>query len=528
MALFFSFFVTLIAVAISNFLARLVPKISGTYINVLVGIIIAWIPLTNRLILTLNSDVFMLTILAPLLFFEAQRTPMLMVRKRLKSILGTAGFLAIVSAIIATVILHSLFALTLPIALIIIAICTPTDATALESVISGRVFPSTTKTALSMESLFNDAAGLILLQAALLWQQTDHLGLLANFGKLIWSAGGGAIVGALLAMILALSRQYIVRSNANVISSQNLMYILTPLIIYLIAEAIDVSGIIAVVTAGLIHNSEASRTRFAAPRQMHLGIQTINFMDEILNGFVFVILGLNLERIFVANFTKATSSYAWLLIGAVGYLSLLICRWLYARFLIGDRSNRTATLFALGGVHGTVTLAMTFSIASEKLGSGVFSQIVLIETVVIILSMLVPTLIFHYWLPVDLDEHNRNQQTAKLRHEMVLVGIKQVKSMSLPKDVCNLVIYDIKDQDQHNGMRSFISQWKDASTQKEVLNTLKSVEQRRALMQAFNAERDYLYDLARRHVANSTVIYDLYSEILLAESLVLDPRNQLI
>ena len=81
MSLFVSFFVLLIAVAVSNILARLVPKISRTYINVLMGIVVAAIPFTNHLVLTLNSDVFMLIILAPLLFFEAQRTPILMVRK---------------------------------------------------------------------------------------------------------------------------------------------------------------------------------------------------------------------------------------------------------------------------------------------------------------------------------------------------------------------------------------------------------------------------------------------------------------
>ncbi|MFC6260049.1 cation:proton antiporter [Levilactobacillus fujinensis] len=528
MSLFVSFFVLLIAVAVSNILARLVPKISRTYINVLMGIVVAAIPFTNHLVLTLNSDVFMLIILAPLLFFEAQRTPILMVRKRIPSILGSAGVLAIGSAAVATVILSGTFGLTLPIALVMIAICTPTDATALDSVTTGRTFPAAIKSSLKMESLFNDASGIVLLQAALLWRTTGHLGLLHNIGALLWSAGGGALLGALLAGGFALLRQSIVRSSVNVVSSQNLFYVLTPLVIYLIAEEAGVSGIIAVVTAGLIHNSEASRSRFAAPRQMHLGIQTINFMDQILNGFVFVILGLNLERIFAANYTQVIGSFDWLLIGIVAYLALFICRWLYARFLVGDKSNRTATLFALGGVHGTVTLAMTFSLTTSHLGTATFNLILLVETVVIILSMLLPTLIFRWWLPVDLDERNRNQQTTEVRHKMVLIGVEAVQNLSLPSEVRNLVIYDIKDQDQHNKIGSFVTQWRRASTRTDVLSTLQSVEQRRALMAAFTAERTYLYDLARRHVVSSTVVYDLYSEILLAESLVLDPQNQLI
>ncbi len=74
----------------------------------------------------------------------------------------------------------------------------------------------------------------------------------------------------------------------------------------------------------------------------------------------------------------------------------------------------------------------------------------------------------------------------------------------------------------------FFKQWGAVTANKSVLTGLQSVEQRRALMQAFDAERDYLYDLAKRHVVNSDVVYEIYSEILLSESLVLDPRNQMI
>ncbi len=45
-------------------------------------------------------------------------------------------------------------------------------------------------------------------------------------------------------------------------------------------------------------------------------------------------------------------------------------------------------------------------------------------------------------------------------------------------------------------------------------------------MYAFDAERQYLYDLALEHRFDTKTIYKLYSGILLAESLVLDPANQ--
>lgn len=47
-------------------------------------------------------------------------------------------------------------------------------------------------------------------------------------------------------------------------------------------------------------------------------------------------------------------------------------------------------------------------------------------------------------------------------------------------------------------------------------------------MYAFDAQREYLYDLANQHMINSDYIYEVYSEILLSEALVLDPKNQML
>lgn len=242
-------------------------------------------------------------------------------------------------------------------------------------------------------------------------------------------------------------RQSFVRSSFNVISSQTLIYVLTPFCIYLLAEAVGVSGIIAVVTAGLVHNSEANRSRFSSPRQMHLGIQLINFIGEVLNSFVFVVLGISLARIFTSQYNTIMNSARWLAVGILVYGLLWICRYVYARIWVGDKSRRTASLFALGGVHGTVTLAMTFSISGE-VSQSLFNFIVVVETVVIILSMVVPTIIFKFILPIDVDEQNRPTQLNQLRHGMVAVGIEKVKAMNLSQVVEDSVIYDLRDQVQ--------------------------------------------------------------------------------
>lgn len=49
------------------------------------------------------------------------------------------------------------------------ALSTPTDATATESVLEGLIVPERQENILKMESLFNDASGIILVTAMALW-----------------------------------------------------------------------------------------------------------------------------------------------------------------------------------------------------------------------------------------------------------------------------------------------------------------------------------------------------------------------
>lgn len=529
MEILVSTFVLLVAVALSSILARFIPMLATTYINILIGVIMALVPQINHLILPFNNEIFMVLFLAPLLFFEGQKTPIYFVKKRLGSIFGMAVVLAVITVVIGAVILHVTFGLGLSLALIIVAIATPTDATALGAVIVGRHLPQTIHKSLNFESLFNDATGIVLLQAGIIGLTTGHLTYWQNGWALLVSAGDGVIVGVVIAMLIMVFRQSLLRTDANVVSAQNLIYLLTPFIIYVIAEKLAVSGIIAVVVAGLVSNSEASRSRFSEPRQMHAGLQLVSFVSEILNETVFVVLGIILSRIVMNNRYRQIifGFWNWFVIGLSLYVVLLLCRYFYSRIFINDHSHDSALLFAFGGVHGTVTLAMTFTVANT-LSSTTYALVVIVESVVILLSMFVPMIVFKILLPVDGDVVNRKQTRLKVRQEMTAHGIETVKAMHLAPVVESVVLYDLRDQIRKNKLGAFFSAWHATTIDPTTLSTLQSVEQRRALMKAFNAEREYLYELAKQHIVNSTDVYELYSEVLLAESLVMDPQNQVL
>ncbi|WP_125565389.1 cation:proton antiporter [Companilactobacillus insicii] len=523
-----SLIILLFAVAISIIVSNIIPKLSGTYISLILGIILGLIPFTDSSVLAFNDKIFMLLVIAPLLFFEGQETKTYIVRKKLKNIFSTAIFLAIISAITTTLILHSVIGLSASLALIIVTISVPTDATAMGSVSDGLIIPDQINTVLKMESLFNDATGIVLLQAALIWFNTGHLAFSQNISSFLISAVGGVLFGGIMALLFMIFRQSLVRTNYNSINAQNLLYLMTPFIIYLLSEKLEVSGIIAVVTAGLIFNNEARRSRFSAPRQFHTGVELYNFLTEILNSFVFVVLGINLTRIAKQQLNGAKLPFNWFVIAILIYITSLLVRFIYSK-LVSKFSTKQSIIFAFGGVHGSVTLAMAFSVIGSSISSNsrTFNFIILIESTVIIMSMLVPTLLFKILLPKDEFDNESKVKIDNIRNNMVQLGIEHVQNMDIDEVVKQSVIYDLRDQIKNNKVSSFLKQWKFAGSQEAIFTPHQKLQERRALMEAFTCETQYLYEIALKHVIDSKYIYDLNSEVLLSESLVLDPENNL-
>lgn len=130
------------AVAVANMIQqRLFRKISVNYIAMLIGMAIALIPQTNQMIEGFSSEIFMGVIVAPLLFFEGQRTRLYNVVRSWRAILGLTVVMIILATITAAFGIYLSIGVSLPLSFILAAISTPTDATATESVVYGLKLP---------------------------------------------------------------------------------------------------------------------------------------------------------------------------------------------------------------------------------------------------------------------------------------------------------------------------------------------------------------------------------------------------
>ena len=229
-------------------------------------------------------------IIAPLLFFEGQQNRIYNIARSWKSIVSMTVVMIIIATVLTSFSLKWLLNLSLPFAFILAAISTPTDATATESVIHGLKMPKNILHFLRNESLFNDASGIVLLNMAVGWYLSRHLQIGYTFAGFLYSALGGIIFSIIVSSILVLLRQELLRKNLkflvnnyNPTSALLIIYIMTPILIYYAAEAIHVSGIIAVVISGLIHNAESERIRLTNLNFIYNGSQTKHLLTDVLN-----------------------------------------------------------------------------------------------------------------------------------------------------------------------------------------------------------------------------------------------------
>lgn len=520
MGLMISTFILMLTAVISIFLAQIFQKISVSYISMILGAGIFLVPSLGSRIGEFNSEIFIGVIVAPLLFFEGQATHLNSVGKELKHIVQMTVALVIICMLFAGFGVWIAAGVSLPLAFILAAISTPTDATAMESVTNGLKMPGDEGTFLKMESLFNDATGIILLNMATLWYVNGYINYSETIVDFLISAVGGVIVGFIFSWIMVLFRQSLVRTSYNSQNAQILLYIVEPFVLYYLAEGIHISGIIAVVCAGLVSNAEAQRSRLTNAPQVHLGDDMKSMITEIFNSVVFVVLGFMFTKI-MSEERFTVSSIKWLLIGGVLYIVNVLARCVYGRIRL-KLNRRSSWIFALGGVHGAVTLALAYTLAEYHVKTTDFNLVLMSESVLIILSLIVPTIVFQFILKRKMPNEEVIAEVTEIRTNMVHKAVEAVNKMYLPENVKKSVIFDLMAQKQRTRTSDFVKEWINVVKHPEFTGSEKELEMR-AFMNAFSQERQYLDMISQSEVKYQNSVFELYNEILMAESLVIGP-----
>ena len=218
----------------------------------------------------------------------------------------------------------------------------------------------------------------------------------------------------------------------------------TPYFIYFVAEELGMSGILAVVAAGLIRTWEQSNWQFTASRIQNSAYAVEDLISAVLNGVVFIILGINLPTIYRLGINLNMSLLRLAVISLVLYLALVAVRfsWFYTSYAREGRRERVrkSLLAGLNGIHGTVTLMMALSIPQTLpgLSAQLRSALVLITTLVILLSMLLP-IIFTSRLVGEAVTPNPGRDDAEIWNQLVDRALRELQKQQLPAEFFNFI-----------------------------------------------------------------------------------------
>ncbi|MDO1604848.1 sodium:proton antiporter [Lactobacillus sp. YT155] len=442
----------LIGVIGANTLKQFIPKVPEAFILILTGLALSFVPIFKNF--ELEPEFFMLFIIAPLMFIEGQKQSFKKISKNFSRIIVLSVVLSVVSALMIGLIASRVEVhWTLPLSIALAAIVVPTDAMAVKSMTSGSDIPKSVDDDLQLESLFNDAVGLVLLDLALTVMKTGSLSLGTSITHFLVVAVGGIAVGVIVGYFVVMLRFFL---NTHATSPELItipISLLTPFAIYLLAEHFGVSGILAAVAAGIQHNWEANKLKLTTT-SVQLTSKTIwNIVADILNDLVFLIMGLALPEV-IGIMQKLGNIEVYKLLGlsVLMYLGMILLRFLWSmrtnkRDETREHSRFLALIFAVSGVHGTITLAMAFSLPNT-LGGQAFpyrNELIIVATLVILLSLVVSSIVLPFILPQKEEEFSTADLDAT-RNKMIDYAILQMREVIDNHDKREILTAELQSQ----------------------------------------------------------------------------------
>ncbi|EPP69376.1 cation:proton antiporter [Staphylococcus epidermidis] len=421
MEIFETLLIFVALVIVSSFVHTFIPKVSLAFIQIFLGMILYLTPIPVEF--NFDSELFMVTLIAPLLFVEGVNVSRVHLRKYIKPVMMMALGLVITTVIGVGLFIHWIWP-ELPIgaAFAIAAILCPTDAVAVQAITNGKVLPKGSMTILEGESLLNDAAGIISFKIAVGVLITGTFSIFDAIQQFLIASIGGAIVGLLIGMALVRFRLTLMRRGIENINMFTFIQLLTPFVTYLIAELFHASGIIAAVVAGLVHGFE--RDRIAQTRtQLQMSYNhTWSILGYVLNGFVFSILGFLVPEVIVKIIKTEPHNLLFLivitlLVALAVYLFRFV--WVYVLYpyfylsvspfqkmiskndedkVTESKPKRSlyALIMTLCGVHGTISLAIALTLPYLLANHETFAyrnDLLFIASGMVILSLIIAQVI---------------------------------------------------------------------------------------------------------------------------------------
>lgn len=348
--------------------------------------------------ITIDPDLIFFIFLPPLLYEAAWQTSWKEFWRWKRVILSFAFPIVILTSCVTAFASYALIpGFTLALGFLLGGIVSPPDAISATAVMRQVNAPRILVNVAEGESLLNDASSLVVFRFALIAVMTGQF----HFSQAVGSFFLVIIAGTLIGLGIGLIFYAIHRWLPTTPSIETVLSFVAPYCMYYFAERFHFSGVLSVVSGGLLLSSQRQKMLTYQGRVQGSNVwSTIGF---VLNGLVFLLIGLQLPSITRQVEEVSLSQAIWY--GVAISLVLIIARMLstlgaalFTRFManfitVADRNPgwRIPVIFGWSGMRGVVSLAAALSVPI-MLQDGQpfpFRNLILFITFIVILITLV-------------------------------------------------------------------------------------------------------------------------------------------
>ncbi len=342
--------------------------VPGAVLLVVAGLVYAVLPGPN---LQLDPDVVLLLVIPPLLYAAALGSSLVALRGSARVIGGLSVGLVLATALAVGAVVSAVVpGLPLAAGVALGAAVSPPDPVAALAIGRRAGLPPRLITMVEGEGLLNDATALTTLQVAVAAAAGGAFSLGHAVGEFALAAGGGLAVGLAVALVVGQVPKLV--DDALVETALSLA---TPFAAYVIAEQVHVSGVLAVVVAGLWLSHRAVAVQSGRSRLQSRPVWRL--VEFLLEGYVFLLIGQQLPAVirglddYPAGTIAAAAALTIAVVLVLRPLWLLAAARLPARLharLGGDPdqasplSGQEVLPLSWAGTRGVITLAAAFSL----------------------------------------------------------------------------------------------------------------------------------------------------------------------
>lgn len=461
MKIFYTVLILITMVSFSDILRRILPfKLPLPVLQIIIGVLLAF-P-SFGLHVDFDPDLFLFLFIPPLLFADGLRMPLHEFLQSRWEIISLALFLVFATVVGLGFFIPKLMPdIPLAVGFALAAVLSPTDAVALSGIVGKGTLPKRISKILEGEALLNDASALVSLKYAvaiilgtIVFNTTgDYVKMSGNF---VLMAGGGLLIGWVVTWFYVRLVVILTRLQGDESTIQMIFLLLLPFLVYVVAEHLGGSGILAAVVAGMTVTQSNTMSNVSIKMRFQAN-NTWGILEYLLNGIVFLMLGLQIpgiieysvETISADNGINLFSMLSDILV-IYGMLMLLRFIWLFAmkylKKIIFWKKNmkwdyellsiKELVIMTFAGVRGAVTLAAALSIPLFISTSPTIisvpgrNYINFIAIGVIILSLIVAIVILPLLLRGFIADNDDFEQETKIaRAAMQQVALTSIQTL---------------------------------------------------------------------------------------------------